>query len=773
MLEARGVGYRYKGSSAKVLSDVSVSVSCGEYVAVVGRNGGGKSTLAGVMAGILEPCQGEVLVDGHDLATRWADVGLVRQDPRAQLVSDVVFDEVAFGPQNMGLSQDEIRRRVENALNDCGLSYAMGAQTSELSGGEQQRLVLAGILAVDPTYLVLDEVMSQLDMRLRAEFGRTFASLCKQGKGILAITHQVEEVLAAQRVVLLENGIVRWQGTPLELMRNDDLLASAGLVATPFLDVAKALACSGVDITSTSFDDAYAVAAKLKEAHCQELLAREKQQRGERFATALPQMSSLTLEGIEVWRGDVHALRGLTCAALAGSVTLVAGASGSGKSTAALVAAGAIAASSGSVRLESRDVRLGDVGLCQQSPEDQLFCSTVRDDVAYGSLSSGLSEKEAFRRAETALEELGVSKEYWSRSPFALSIGERRRVAVAGIVASDQRALVLDEPTAGMDDEGCALLVEVVRRLAQEGRAVLVVSHDVDLWLGVADQVVLIREGRSCYAGPVEEAAEDEHAFLDAMGMSPFSVSVRAALHEGDGHVTSQPRIMTPPSRSARSGIAFSMPAGLKVVLVLAVTVLLFVGDGWLPLVGLLALSLLYCAVAQEKVKDVLVLMRRISIVLAMMWLVNSIVLDGTGDITLVGRVTLSLRGMERGAYAILRIVTLTLFVAATARCTTSNEVAKALLAPLRVLEPLGMSFEELKVTVTLALRAIPMAIDSFLTVQVAQQARGGRLGVGGLKERLSSWVAVLVPMIVVLMHRADELGEALWGRGLGRKTND
>ena len=774
MLEARGVSYTYQGASRHALIDASIEVHRGEYVAVIGRNGGGKSTLAGIVAGILKPHEGSVLVDGHDLDEHWADVGMVRQDPRAQLVSEVVFDEVAFGPRNMGLPKDEVRRRVENALYGCGLSYAMGAQTSELSGGEQQRLVLAGILAMESSYLVLDEVMSQLDMHLRLEFRRTFDSLCSQGKGILAITHQVEDVLAAQRVALMDRGVVRWQGTPVQLLRDDGLLALAGLVATPLLDVAKALARSGVDVDALPFDDSRAVAEKVREAGCEDALPPLRKQAGGGHDAERRRVSTLALEGVEVWRGDVHALHGLTCAAAQGRVTLVAGASGSGKSTAALVAAGAIKATSGSALLESRDVRLGDVGLCLQSPEDQLFCSTVRDDVAYGPISQGVGAEEAYRRAEAALEELGVPREYWGRSPFDLSVGERRRVAVAGIVASNQKALVLDEPTAGMDDEGCALLVDVVRRLASEGRAMLVVSHDVDLWLGVADHVVLVREGRAAYAGSAEEAAGDVRAFVDAVGISPFSASVRSALRgEEQGRITSQPGHATSPTRNARSGIAFSAPAGAKIALVLAITVLLFALDGWLPLMGLLGLSLLYCAMAQVRAKDVLGILRSILVVLAMMWLANSVVLDGTGDITLFGPVALSVHGMERGTHAILRIATLTLYAMATARCTTSNEVAQALLAPLRVFEPLGLRFEELKVTVTLALRAVPMAIETFGTVQVSQEARGGRLGIGGLRERLSSWVAVLVPMVVVLMHRADELGEALWGRGLGRKTND
>ena len=773
MLEASDVSYRYPQREELALRQVTLAVAPGECVALIGRNGCGKSTLARLLAGIVQPTSGSVTLDGVPIERAWHCVAMVAQDARSQLVNEVVIDEVAFGPRNAGVDEAEVARRVSEALKVCGLAHVVKAQTSELSGGEQQRLALAGALAMNPRYLVLDEPTSQLDPQTRNDVLHLIDRERSAGKGLVVVTHLIEEVLAADRVVVLDAGALMWSGTPDEFLREEKALEASGILTTPLYDVARDLAQAGCDVQTIDFEDARAVAQAIgdtcgwSETLNAHVASRECATGG----------NVLCLEDVHVMRGEVQALDGFSCAIVPGRVTLVAGVSGSGKTTASLVATGALQCMSGKVSLGSAEVRLGDVGLCGQRAEDQLFCATVLEDVAYGPTCGGLAATEVAKRAKEALAQVGMPERLWDRSPLGLSGGERRRVALAGILAASQEALVLDEPTAGLDADGCDLLVDVVRRVADSGQAVMVVSHDLDEWLRVVDDVVLIKEGRVSYAGPVAEAACNECAFIDALGRAPFSVALRAAMGQNDGQSEDTSpvarRVRRPEGayRHEQGGVLAKIPAGIKVVALLAATVWVFSVQELSLLAVTFAASEVLCALAEVSVRDQLQVLRRISVVLLLSVLANALVLDGSGDIVLLGPATLSSVGIARGARTVLRIVTLTLLATAVARGTTTSQLAEAVLAPIRLLEPLGVRTAGLRMTVTLALRCLPMSIDAFRTVEVAQRARGARLGTGSIRERLSSWIAVLVPMVVTLMYRADGLGDALAARGFGRET--
>lgn len=773
MLEASDVSYRYPQREELALRQVTLAVAPGECVALIGRNGCGKSTLARLLAGIVQPTFGSATLDGVPIQRAWHRVAMVAQDARSQLVNEVVVDEVAFGPRNAGVDEAEVARRVSQALEVCGLAHVVKAQTSELSGGEQQRLALAGALAMNPRYLVLDEPTSQLDPQTRNDVLHLIDRERSAGKGLVVVTHLIEEVLAADRVVVLDAGALMWSGTPNEFLRDEKVLEASGVLTTPLYDVARDLARAGHDVRTIDFGDARAVAQVMDGTYGWEDASNAR--------VSSPECSAggavLRLDDVQVMRGEVRALDDFSCSIAPGHVTLVAGVSGSGKTTAALVATGALQCTSGKASLGSVEVRLGDVGLCEQRAEDQLFCATVLEDVAYGPTCSGVEAPEASKRAEEALTQVGVPERLWGRSPLGLSGGERRRVALAGILAAGQQALVLDEPTAGLDADGCDLLVDVARRVADSGQAVMVVSHDLDEWLRVADDVVLIKEGRVSYAGPAAEAVCNERAFIEALGRAPFSVVLRAAMGQSDeqSEDTSSDSWRVGRHEGAyrreQGGALAKIPAGVKVVALLAATVWVFSVQELSLLAVTFAASAALCALAEVSMRDQLQVLRRISVVLVLSVLANVLVLDGSGDIALFGPVALSSEGIARGARTVLRIVSLTLLAAAVARGTTTSQMVEAMLTPLRLLERLGVRTAGLRMTVTLALRCLPMSIDAFRTVEVAQRARGARLGTGPIGERLSSWIAVLVPMVVTLMYRADGLGDALAARGFGRET--
>lgn len=506
MIELKDVSYAYPsadGVGTETLHNVNFAVQPGELVALVGANGAGKSTLGRVLCGTYAPESGEVLSDGESVSGDALHqlVGYVRQDPASQLVAPTVFDEVAFGPCNLGLAEAEVLERIAWALKAVGLSGYEERLVSELSGGELQRLALAGVLACRPSFLVLDEVTSQLDYESRDQLREIIAEQVAAGTGVVMIAHDAIEVARAQRVVLMEAGHIVWQGNPAEFFASSERLTSA---------------CMRIPVAPE--------------------LTNQKTPQGN---------SVLQLEHVSVSYESNMALADVFFGVAPGEILLVAGRSGSGKSTLANVASGLLEPTSGKALLNGEPVRVSQVGLCMQRPEAQLFCETILDDVAFAPKNQGKSPDEAHEIAAQALGSFGIAEELWNTSPFMLSGGQRRRVALAGIVALGTSVLVFDEPTVGLDATGCNQLKRTIVELAREGKAIVVVSHDVDEWLDVASSVALMSAGKLIWAGQPAELMSQSHLLAQAgLGAAPWEqmsselsrLGVEGALQSGEAH---------------------------------------------------------------------------------------------------------------------------------------------------------------------------------------------------------------------------------------------
>ena len=515
MIELDNVAFGYSSASLAV-DGVSLVVGPGERVVLLGRNGSGKSTLGRLMNGSLVPRAGSVSVDGQrrELARL---VGYVRQDPRNQIVSAVVSDEVAFGPRNLGLSREEVLRRTVDALSTCGIAHLGDRMTSELSGGQQQLLAIAGVVAMRPRYLVLDEVGSQLDDAARLRVSGIVRALVGQGVGVVDVAHSVESLFGADRVAVLASGRLVWQGAPEDFLRSDRALGLSGLASDPLVRALAVAVAAGYRLPAEPDPEGLASYAS----------APSRVSRGEGSRTGTHELSCAH---VGTSYDDVRALDDVSLAAR--GLTLVLGRSGSGKTTLGGVLAGVLEPDEGGAALDGRPVRVGDVGLALQRPEDQLFCDTVLDDIAYGPRQRGLGEDAALEAAREAASLLGVGEDLLERSPFELSGGQMRRVALAGVVACGRGALVLDEPTAGLDAESRQELREVARGLVERGAAVVVITHDAGEWLGDATSVALLREGRLVAVADPARAASDPVLYETAGLAAPFSVRLCAALGE-------------------------------------------------------------------------------------------------------------------------------------------------------------------------------------------------------------------------------------------------
>ena len=854
------------GERQPVLDGASLDVAPGELVCLVGPNGAGKSTLARALCGTVRLDSGFVLLDGKvaTSAELHRAVGFVRQDPESQLVAPVVFDEVAFGPCSLGLPEAEIRSRVTKVLAACGLAGFEGRAVSELSGGELQRVALAGVLAMRPGYLALDEVTSQLDASARTDVRAIVRRAVSEGVGVLLVTHDVEEMATADRVALMADGRIAWAGTPGEFFGDAEVVRRAGLGRVPLGELFCRLARDGF-LFGPSLDASRLIGAIEEDGLADE--AREALGGGHLGEASEPirgissDTSALVARDVAVRYEGAAALDGVTVTAAPGRVLLVAGRSGSGKSTLAGVLAGVLETDAGEARLGNSPVRPGMVGLCQQRAENQLFCDTVLDDVAFGPRNLGATTDEADARAREALRSLGVDEVLWGRSPFALSGGQRRRVALAGVVAMRPGAYVLDEPTNGLDAEGRDQLHAVVRRLAEAGAAAVVISHDVGEWLRVVDDVVLLAAGRVAWQGTADELRSDVVPFAAACMRPPLEAAVlerlagsalapaaspefllaRLVPNQVPNQASSRAPSQVPNQASSRApsqvpndaihpaalsqvspafgskpaqngqltakngtnaredGLGEATPAAanaaatpvpatatrvqrspllgsyhpadtplhrldarVKLACLLAVTVTLFAARGALALAAMAAAVLAAAHLGGLSTRELAQGLRPTAVILAFSLLANAFVADGTASLTLVGPLGISYPGLARGALAVGRIAVLVFAALVLSATTSSTAVADALTSLMAPLGRLGVPVGDIAMTVSIALRFIPLTAEELVRIRDAQRARGVDFAQGSVPARVRRWLSVLAPLVVALFRRADDLADAM-----------
>ena len=513
------VTLRYGDSVA--LDDVTLEVCRGERVCVLGANGSGKSTLASVICGLLAPDEGDVELAGHAVCTGGVpdlaayrdarrQLGLVFQNPDDQIVTSVVADDVAFGPENLGVPRAQISVRVARELRRVAMEKYAHADPSRLSGGQRQRVCIAGALAMEPSVLVLDEPSSLLDVRGRAAIMRVMGRLAAAGATLVHVTHFMDEALAADRVVVMQHGHVALEGTPDEVFaaKNAQVIEALGLEMPFEARLAVALRQAGAAGGAIAAPGAPSDKKPAACAHTAEPLAILARDLGFSYGPGAQALDGVSLEV------PVRA------------TTAIVGQTGSGKSTLLRLLCGLEAADAGSLTVcginaatkrGRRQVRRA-VGYVMQHPERQLFAQTVAEDVAFGPRNQGLSAAEVEGRVAHALDLVGLADRR-DASPFELSGGQQRLAAIAGVLAMEPELLVLDEPTAGLDPRGRARLRALMADLAAHGVTLLQVTHSMED-AARADHVVVLDQSHVLAAGtPAEVFCPANEPQLTAVGL--------------------------------------------------------------------------------------------------------------------------------------------------------------------------------------------------------------------------------------------------------------
>jgi energy-coupling factor transporter ATPase len=539
------------GTPVPALHGVNLSIEPGEYVAVLGHNGSGKSTLARHLNALLIPTHGQVFVkdwntqdQAHVLDIR-STVGMVFQNPDNQMVATIVEEDVAFGPENLGVPHAELKARVDWSLEQVDMVAHRKRAPHLLSGGQKQRVCIAGVLAMKPQVLALDEATALLDPLGRREVLDTVRRLNReQGVTVVAITHHMEEAVEAGRVVVMDDGCIELDGTPREVFSQVDRLQALQMDVPQATQLAGELHRYWPGFPANLLNSAEltgAVREHLEPKPAPVIPAAKEVQ---------PPTGEVIIEvrdlGHDYMLGTplaVTAISGIRMEVRRGEIVGVIGHTGSGKSTAIQHLNGLYRPQHGQVRVLGQDLRDAKtdvralrrrVGLLFQNPEAQLFEQYVGDDVAYGPRNLKLGREEVRARVRRAMESVGLGfEEFKDRITFGLSGGQMRRVALAGVLALEPEVLILDEPTAGLDPHGRRQLYDTLLALHAHGLTLVIVSHNMEELAQVCDRLFVIRDGQTVMSGSPAEiftrAAELRQMGLGVPGVTAAIDDLRQA----------------------------------------------------------------------------------------------------------------------------------------------------------------------------------------------------------------------------------------------------
>lgn len=468
MITIRNLSFTYPGTHTPALNRINLEIGKGECVVLAGPSGCGKSTLCLTVNGIIPQMirgnmEGQVIVGGRDtlqypIPELAREVGLVFQNPDNQIFALTVEEDIAFGPENLGLSHPDMRSRVEYGLIHSGMDGFRGRFVYNLSGGQKQRTAIAGILAMNPEILVFDEPTADLDPRGTQEVLQTIRSLNRdEGRTVLLVEHKMKQVLPlCDRVLWMENGSIVSEHKPDE---------------------------------------------PLPETFFMKYTRKERETDIPRIDQKAPEV--ITIRDLSYSYPDgTSALNGVNLTIHEGECVALIGENGSGKSTLAMHLNGLLAPTKGTVTVcgiptsrEGIHALAPVVGYLFQNPDHQIFSDTVHDEVAIGLKQRGISGPDREQKVIDALASVGLQG-YSSRDPNTLSRGERQRLAFATVLALGPRVLVFDEPTTGQDYAHIRDIMSCIEDIMHTGRTGIIITHDMDLAWTYADRIVVMENGR-------------------------------------------------------------------------------------------------------------------------------------------------------------------------------------------------------------------------------------------------------------------------------------
>lgn len=550
IVEVRGLIYSYPNAKAPALDGVDLTIERGEFVLLTGPSGCGKTTFCRCLNGLIPhfysgDLKGDVRVAG--LSTRDSPTyklaqhaGLVFQNPDNQIFALTVEKDVAFGLENLGIEKAKMLEGVDWALEKAGISHLRDRATHELSGGQKQRLAIASILAMRPEVLVLDEPTSFLDPLGAERIFQVLDSLNKEyGITILLIEHRLD--LAAQhvdRVVIFSEGKVVGNGSPEEIFALEETRL-AGVGIPKIVQLYKRLRGRGFPLERPPLTPDALVEGLRKwlPPERPQVMVKPTGPEIEGFDGEGRASPAVEVQGVSFsYPSGVKALDGVSLTIHRGEFVAIMGENGAGKTTLVKHFNGLLRPSVGGIKVDGEDIsRLSvanlsrRVGLVFQNPDDQLFSESVEEEIGFALRNFGFEKEVVDKRVDWALNLLDVER-YRKSSPFALSGGERKRVALASVLAWDPEIIVLDEPTIGQDYAQKERLRHFLMQLRTQGKTTVIVTHDVEFVADCEPRIVLMADGKIVADGPIRKIVTDEGSMRRASVSPPEITKVFSRL---------------------------------------------------------------------------------------------------------------------------------------------------------------------------------------------------------------------------------------------------
>lgn len=557
MIRFEDFGFRYEDAEEWALRNITTSVRQGEILLVLGPSGCGKSTLALALNGAVPhllkgAVEGAVTVGGldtleHDVSRLANHVGMVFQDPEVQLFALTVEDEVAMSLESHGVPREEMREHVERAMALCGLEGMELDAPAKLSGGQKQRVAIAAVLAREPEVLVFDEPTGNLDPLGSRSVYETIRRICdERGRTVILVEQDLAPVVdLVDRVLILDEGRIQFEGRPRETLRELDLLYRCGVkvpVATELALSLEARSLANIEHVPATVTEAVELIAARATSDPRTGMSRTTHPQSDpqpaqdghpvvsfQHVTHVYDTGHAAIQDLEL---DIHK----------GEFVALCGMNGAGKTTAVLHIMGLLKPTSGSVLVAGEDVAsrsvaemARSVGLIFQNPNHQLFKDSVQDEIAFGPRNLGWDEDRIEAKLVEVLELVGLA-DCRTREPEGLSIGQKQRVAIASVLVMEPSVIILDEPTTGQDQRTMEPFMSLVSRLRTKGLTVVMITHDMDVVLRHASRMVVLNNGSLVADGPPVEVFTNDEILASARLHPPPILELSRSL--GMDHAT-------------------------------------------------------------------------------------------------------------------------------------------------------------------------------------------------------------------------------------------
>ena len=711
LLSVEDVSYTYPESIKPALSSVSFSLEQGEYVAILGANGSGKSTLARCIAGLLSPDSGSIQIQSKyaDTANKTEQgsvpVALVFQSPGDQIVAETVELDIAFGPENLGLPQDEMTKRVSAALDIFSLRSLAAASTQKLTSGQKQHLALAGMQVLAPQVLLLDEPTSMLSPLARESLLAYLDRFHTEGGTVLHITHDMTEAARAERIFVLH------EGQP-------------------------ALMCKSTDFAHQPIDDLETWGLYDRNIHLHQ---------SEPGTYTFDKEEKNAIECRQVCFGP---LKDFSLTVNTGTITTITGESGCGKSVLLELCAGLRIPDSGTIMMGKGET----ISLAVQESEASLFSEFVADDVAFGPRNSGLAGKALVSRVSNAMNLVGLPFDIFAdRRTFSLSGGERRKAALAGIIAMDSSIILLDEPSSGLDVTSRGQLLQLIIELKKQGKTVIFTTNRIEE-AAIADQVVELpapqyelRSGFHPSVSDMVNPQEDSRTRVERKAMSSDQRSLERLRKGSSGSY-----------RKLDTGLHRLDPLSKYILIICCLTASLVLSD-WRFLVFLCLIECIPIGIARYPLKKLVIGILKILPWLVLIGVIQYLLVPG------------NLQSVVFALRFIALYIPLVLFIFITSH-TEIMYGMEDLLTPLRFLR---IPVRDVSLVTGIVFRFINLLYDEAARITTARIIRGAGIGKKkGLMVKISSMASLFVPLMIRTLTRAERLAQAITARYYGATKN-